>query len=339
MKEGTRSRRWTWHVARLCVCAGALVFVLSGLEWGQLQSAWGSSDKLLLIVSFSAFLPVLFLQSLRFLWMLKAQSISVNYWESVKLSCMGNFFNNFVPAGLVGGDVVKAYYVALRTTHKTEAVTAVVLDRVLGLVVLVSFALAGLIIRLDGKIGGAGWLPGGLYVGLVLFLLLILFIVVSRYPPTAYALRQLIERLPAAGQLRRISRAARRLREHWPLTIAAVFATFVAHAFILGSFTVAAIAVGMQADFIAYFAYLAIALVIAAIPISPAGLGTMEAAMTLLLVGAGLGQKEQVLLLALGMRAIQLFWALPGGAMFATGACRPRPVKPTDIETEAVVDG
>lgn len=335
MSEGARLRRWAWHAARLCVCAGALAFVLSGLEWDQFRFAWQSSDKLLLTLSLAVFFPVLFLQSLRFAWMLKAQSISVSYWESLKLSCTGNFFNNFVPAGLVGGDVVKAYYVTQRTVHKTEAVTAVVLDRVLGLVVLVLVALAGVAIKFDGKIAYLSWLSGGLCLGVILALLA----VVWRRIPATHGLGRLAAPSPLTGQLRRISRAALQLREHWPLTIAAIVATCVAHAFILSSFTVAAIAVGMQADFVAYFAYLAIALVIAAIPISPAGLGTMEAAMTLLLVGAGLGQKEQVLLLALGMRAIQLLWALPGGAMFATGACRPRAVKPVELETEAVVEG
>lgn len=334
VREGAAVKKWAWHVVRLFVCAGGLAFVLSGLEWDQFRSAWQGSDKLLLIVAFTLFMPVLFLQSLRFAWMLKAQSISVSYWESLKLSCMGNFFNNFVPAGLVGGDLVKAYYVAQRTVQKTEAVTAVVLDRALGLVVLVFFALAGLTIKLDWPIADIGWLAGGLGLGLIL----ILVVVVSRRRPMAYGLARLVERLPAADHLRRIGRATLRLHEHSSLTIAAVLATLVSHAIILTSFTVAAVAVGMQADLVAHFAYLAISLLIAAIPISPAGLGTMEAAMTFLFVGAELGHKEQVLLLAITMRAIQLFWALPGGAMFATGACRPHPIGTAEPKADAVVE-
>ncbi len=41
------------------------------------------------------------------------------------------------------------------------------------------------------------------------------------------------------------------------------------------------------------------------------------------LVSGGLGNEEQVLLLAITMRAIQFVGALPGGFFLLVGACRP----------------
>ncbi|MGD2109246.1 MAG: lysylphosphatidylglycerol synthase transmembrane domain-containing protein [Phycisphaerae bacterium] len=319
---------------RLFVCLGALAFVASGLEWTQLNRAWARSDKFLLAVAFTVFLPVLFLQSLRFAWMLKAQSIPLGYWESLKLSCTGNFLNNFVPAGLVGGDVIKAYYVARHTAQKTEAITAVVLDRVVGLFVLALIALVGLCVTIDWEVRYLGWASGAVaLVALVTFAAILL-----RRTDAVLSAKQWLRRAPGGEQLSRIKSATLQLHDRWPLTLAAVLATVVSHSVILSAFTVAAIALGMSSDFVVHFAFLAISLVVAAIPISPAGLGTMEAAMTFLYVREGMGDPEQVILLALCLRAIQLLWALPGGALFLTGACRPRPVNLPKLETNAVAE-
>ncbi len=86
---------------------------------------------------------------------------------------------------------------------------------------------------------------------------------------------------------------------------------------------IVAAGLGMTGDISGRVAFLAISLVIAAVPVSPAGFGTMEASMTYLLVSGGYGSTEQVMLLALAMRAIQVFWALPGAAVYLTGSCHP----------------
>jgi hypothetical protein len=268
------------------------------------------------------------LQSIRFVWMLKAQDITISYWESLKLSYTGNFFNNFVPAGAVGGDVVKAYYVAQHTDQKTEAVTAVLLDRAVGLLSLALFAAGGLALRFDDK-------TRAVTLWLAVLLSALAFgaaIVFSRRLRSLFRLEEIAARLPLAAQVQRIGRATLRLREHKSITLAALLSTFVLQAFVLVSGGVAAIGLGMKPDMVAYFAYLSIALIVAAIPISPGGLGTMEATMAVFLVDE-FGVFGQVILLALTIRAIQLFWALPGGVAYLTGACRPDPAKLAQLST------
>ena len=70
--------------------------------------------------------------SARFVWLLRAQGIYIGYWEGIKLTYAGNFFN-FVMVGTTGGDLFKAFYVAQHTRYKLEAVTTIFLDRVVGL--------------------------------------------------------------------------------------------------------------------------------------------------------------------------------------------------------------
>ena len=325
-------KRWFWHAVRLGVCVLALWWVLEHLAWAGILAAWRGSDKHLLAVAFVVFLPAPVIQAARFEWMLRAQGIAISLWQSLKLSYTGAFFNLFVPAGSVGGDVVKAYYAAQHTSLKTEAVAGVLLDRVLGLAGFLLFGAVGFAIKLDERTHDVGWLIGGMLVCLAFAGVLI----VSRSARGALGVERMASHFPFADKVKRLCRAALRLRECWSLSIAAVIATLVSQVFILGAFSVAAIALGMRGDVVAYFACLSVSLVVAAIPISPGGLGTMEAAMMFFLVGADLGGREQVILLALTMRAIQLFWALPGGVTFLTGACRPDPVKLARLQAEMV---
>ena len=330
MPMSAAQRKWAWNLLRIGVCLAAVWWVLSQLNWEQVRDVWQSSDLRTVAVGFLIFLPVPVLQSIRFVWMLKAQDISLSYWESIKLNLTGNFFNMFVPAGSLGGDVVKAYYVAQHTSQKTEAVTAVLLDRVVGLLSFVIFAVAGLALKFDDRTR-----PLALWLGvLVTVIAAVVAVAFSQRLRTLLGLERVAARLPMADQVRRIGRATLRMREHISITIAALLATLVLQAFVLGSFAVAAVGLGMKPDIVGYYGYLALSLIIAAIPISPGGLGTMEAAMIFLLGGAGYGDDAQIVLLALAMRAIQLFWALPGGGAFVTGACRPDPDKLAQLQAD-----
>ena len=331
-----RFKRWLWHGVRIAVCAVALAWVFGRLNWDEVSQVWQASDKGLVGVAFVIFLPVGIIQSLRFVWMLKAQDITISYWESLKLCYTGNFFNLFVPAGSVGGDVVKAYYVAQHTTRKTEAITAVFLDRVVGLASFMLFAIVGCGLKLEDPrtrtvaiwllvMAGVGVVGAG-----VLF---------SRRLRSRFRLDALMHRLPLTEQLRRVAAATLRMREHLPVAAGALVATFVLQAFVLSSFAVVAVGLGMKSDPVAYFVYLAIALIVAAIPISPGGLGTMEAAMTFFLADGRYGSDAQVVLLAAAMRVIQLAWALPGFGAFLAGACRPDPEKLAQLRIETAEGG
>lgn len=69
--------------------------------------------------------------------------IDISFWISLKLSMLGQFFSTFMP-GAVGGDLVKAVYVARRyPTRRTHAVMTVLLDRIIGLFALVFWGALG----------------------------------------------------------------------------------------------------------------------------------------------------------------------------------------------------
>ena len=105
------------------------------IEYG-LRTAWQKSRKSLLLLAVAVFAPVTILQSLRFLLVFRTQEIVLSYWECIKLCFSGNFLNFATPIGSTAGDVFKAYHVARHTDRKTEALTTILLDRFIGLGVL-----------------------------------------------------------------------------------------------------------------------------------------------------------------------------------------------------------
>lgn len=84
------------------------------------------------------------IQAWRWQKLLLSRCFPMSVAEAIKLFLIGVFFNYALP-GSIGGDVVKAYYVAQDNKSKRiEAVLSVVFDRLIGLYVMICFALVTL---------------------------------------------------------------------------------------------------------------------------------------------------------------------------------------------------
>ena len=77
--------------------------------------------------------------ALRWQILLEAQDLSISYWNTLRLTFVGIFFGTFMPGG-TGGDIAKVYYVWRTGSKRTAAVTAVVLDRAIGLYSMLALA-------------------------------------------------------------------------------------------------------------------------------------------------------------------------------------------------------
>lgn len=86
----------------------------------------------------------------RWFVLVRAQGLPIRLGETLRLAMMGYYFNIYLP-GSVGGDILKAAFLARAQERRTAAVTTVLIDRVVGL-----WGLAWLVALL----GGAFWLGG-----------------------------------------------------------------------------------------------------------------------------------------------------------------------------------
>src|SRR5262249_44160645 len=89
-------------------------------------------------------------------WFFLVRAVGLPFWlvDSLRLGLVGNSFNSFMP-GSVGGDILKAAFIAREQDRRATAVATVIMDRLLGLWALVWFvALLGAIFWSSGFLEG-----------------------------------------------------------------------------------------------------------------------------------------------------------------------------------------
>lgn len=286
------------------------------------------------------FMPVPFLSGVRLVWMLAIQQVKLRWWDAVKLTFAGNFFNFALP-GTTGGDLIKAYYVSRYTHRKTEAVTTIFLDRIVGLLGLMFLATAMFVFawgRLDWDVGyrnslagvlGLVW--GGLAIGSIF--------VFSRRLRHLIRLPELAARLPGGEHLLRIGRATVAIRYNAGLILSSLAITVALQLLVVISALAMARALGMRGGFELYFICVPIGFLIAAVPIAPPqAFGVMEWAYVMFFAHHGLNSGAAAVTFALANRLIQLVWALPGVLVPLLGAHLPTQAELESLEHDDDAD-
>src|SRR5262249_21912408 len=117
----------------------------------------------------------------RWYLLVRAVGLPFTVTNALRLGMVGYYFNTFLP-GSVGGDIVKAAFLAREQSRRTVAVATVLMDRVLALWAFVGYvAVAGSVFWALGWLQGEGmqaslWMTAGsaaaVLTSLVLWLLL-----------------------------------------------------------------------------------------------------------------------------------------------------------------------
>ncbi len=327
-----RVKSYLFNAIRFGVCALGIWYIYTQLTGQNLPKLLGQMDKGLTVGAVLLFSPVLLICSVRFAVMMAIQDIHIPYWNSIKLTYAGAFLNFAMP-GATGGDLYKAYCVARGSDKKTEAVMAVFLDRVVGLasLVIVGGVMSLVGWSLDYDIGVAAKVIGGLLIAMIIGSGLFF----SRRVRAVIRYDKLIDRLPLSGQLRRIDQAMFILRRQKRKVVTAFLLTALLQGVAMASLIMVAAALGMKTDsLVPYLVYLPLGMVIRAIPISIQGIGPMDGAYELFFVGGGLGTAAQAQILALAVRLLDLFWAIPGVLALLTG----RELPPKDFAEDDTED-
>ena len=113
---------------------------------GVLQSAGQNWPWLLLALAF--LLVALMICLVRWQMLLRALDFRIPFRRVFTIFFIGHFFNSFMPGG-TGGDLAKAYYAARETHHrKTEAITSIIIDRLLGLAAISLLVIFMIVLRI-----------------------------------------------------------------------------------------------------------------------------------------------------------------------------------------------
>lgn len=134
-------------ILRIVISFGllGLLFWIMRDDVSQIGSIIASCN--LKLIGFAAIIIVLNVSMLayRMKEVFLGENLNITFTESLQLTFIGYFFNNFMPTA-VGGDIVKAHYAAKHNGKKVQSYASVLMDRFLGLYTFLLVAAVALVV-------------------------------------------------------------------------------------------------------------------------------------------------------------------------------------------------
>ncbi len=230
---------------------------------------------------------------------------------------IGQFFNAFM-FGSTGGDLARAFYAAQETNHKkTEAVATVLIDRMIGLVLLDFIALVMLFARAPFYINHpVTHVPALIMLGMNLLTVIGLVVLFNIHRFQHWPLFRRIANHAVIGPIfRRTFISIFFYRRKTGVLFKTILLSLIAHLLCIVECYCLGRSFQIHLGLIAYLTVIPLILAIAALPITPGGLGIREGLAVALFATLGIGI-TQSLPLALMLYLISVVWSLFGGIIF-----------------------
>lgn len=207
---------------------------------------------------------------------LRVQGITTPWSRITQIFLSGLFFNLVLP-GATGGDMVRLLYMVREENRKkTAVVMSVIVDRLIGLLVLIPYALVIVWWRYD-------WLSqtpmaSGLLYFLIGFLVVsTAFLIAASVVSGTRMMAKLPEKFPLREKLVRIGDAYHLFAINWKATFLAFLLSFPVLFTVFGVFYCAGRAFGAGVSLLDLSSIMPVIIVITSFPISFSGLGVREA--------------------------------------------------------------
>ena len=309
--------RWIGPLKVLCGVAliGLLAWQASQAD-GFARLASGPKDFGLLAVALALVVISVVMTFLRWWLVASAADVPMSFAESLRFGTIG-FAMNFVALGNIGGDVVKAALLARgRPGRRAVAVTTVMVDRLLGLFGLLLFASGAILI--SGAL--ASELPTAVKILCQSTLMVTAFAIACvalAVAPGKMAQRLVLglSRLPLIRSSSALTRVAEKVtkacdlyQRHRGRLAGALAVGLCCDAMFILSFYMVARGLPMASPgMVPHFFIVPLGLIAGAVPISPNGLGTVEATVEMLYRSFGSGvHPGDGALVAFGHRLVML---------------------------------
>lgn len=283
-EQNRTGRRFKFSLLlKLGIVVGLLYFLTSKglLSFQDTKKAFSRWDRLgpaLLLSALSTFLG-----TCRWQWLLRAQNIQLPWLRVLQLNYIGYFFNNALP-GAVSGDLVKAYYIGKEAPgQRARAFGSILFDRVAGLSALVLVSACALMTGYS-SFGGTPLVAAIqsfviMAAVAVLSFYAYLFLVREHYDPLLKVLRTLERRISKVGSFTRIYEGLRHYHNHRLAVLKVLVLSTLIHLIIGYTFLEFGLALGEESlTLLPVFVVFPLGLLVTAIPVAPAGVGTGHAA-------------------------------------------------------------
>ncbi|OPY03894.1 MAG: hypothetical protein A4E61_00974 [Syntrophorhabdus sp. PtaB.Bin184] len=141
MKTNDRMKSYAVTVLKLCFAALIIYYMVATGKLDLAQISQILHKKTMIFKIVLALLTVVLLTTTRWYYLLLWQGITTTFKAVLRINCIGMFFNSFMP-GALGGDLVKAFYIAKdNRSRKVGAVMTILIDRIIGFqaIIIVAF--------------------------------------------------------------------------------------------------------------------------------------------------------------------------------------------------------
>jgi uncharacterized protein (TIRG00374 family) len=259
----------------------------------------------------------LFLCVVRWRIVLDAQGLHLPLGRATRISLVAQFFNSFL-LGSTGGDLIKAYYAARETHHKkTEAVTTVFVDRLVGLWAMLFFAGVMMIpnydmLRASREVGVPALVILAMLGGLTVVLGVAFWGGVSKGFPRA---RERLRRLPKGDVLERSLDSCRQFGKQKSFLLKTVAISLLVNFIFVLQISVLGRGLHLNIRPVALCVIVPVILCISSLPITPNGLGVRET-LYVGMLAVLLVPKTAALSVSLIASAQGMFWSLVGGLIY-----------------------
>lgn len=316
------TRRHIRGILQIVISVVLLALVLRQVHWSEVAAAVRGMNLAWLGLAWLLYLLGFVVRAVRWRALLAALGIRRPLRELTLWYLVGGFFNVILPTGF-GGDAVRVVELAQDAARTGAALNSVVVDRYLGLIVLLAMGLAAGLLRPDLAAGPILWLMALLFVGGIAGAWLLSRPWWQRRAADASPLGRLVRasRLPAiAGGLGQYGGAA---------LLRGLAASLAFNLLQIGWNVAIATGLGLRLPAALYFVFVPLTSVALLLP-AFGGLGVRELTYVTLLATAGVAEPK-ALALSLGVYAITVATGLVGGVLYLAqglrraGARAPRP--------------
>ena len=294
---------------KVVVSLGLLGYLLSQLDWPALIDKVGSLCWWTLPVAVALMIVTIYVGTLRWAILLRTHYPNFSTRQLFSYYLVATLFNNILPTS-TGGDVIRSYYIYRYRRDAVCAVSPIITERVIGLVVLLAINVIAIYFT-----GSVEVVSRALWSTLLLILAGAIFaMVLIALPATYWPIHRQLERLSrfrVIAFLLRMGEATHGYLKDPGTLVGILFYSAIAQLFAVMVYYVLAIGLGVDISMQVILVVIPLAFMAAALPISIGGMGVRELAIVGLLMRFGIAENDAAAI-ALTFIPVILLASLPG---------------------------
>ncbi len=156
-------RRQSGNIVKVVVSAGLIAYLFLTIDMKAAASAILHANPWLLLLAFVVVLLTFPLRALRWQALIRGWGARISMRKLVLWYMVGSLFNSVLPTGF-GGDLLRIYELTQQVHDPIMAANSVIVDRYLGIIVLLAMGLAGVPFAASHIDGQVIWLLAGLFI-------------------------------------------------------------------------------------------------------------------------------------------------------------------------------